>query len=48
MVVIRDPKTFDFDFDCHKDTDGNLKHKIKFIIKSNKFLGENKIKNKIE
>ena len=35
MIFIRDPKTFYFDFDWSKDIDGNLKHEIEFIIKSN-------------
>ena len=48
IVIIREPKTFDFDFDLHKDLDKNLKHKIEFVIKSNNSLPENKIKNKIE
>ena len=48
MIVIRDPKTFQFDFDWPKDIDENLKHKIEFIIKSNDSLPENKIRNKTE
>ena len=49
MTVIRDPKTFVFNFDWPKDVDENLKHEIEFIIKSNELLAENKIKkNKIE
>ena len=48
MIVIRDPKTFYFDFDWSKDVDENLKHEIGFIIKSNEYLAENKIKNEIE
>ena len=28
MVVIREPKTFYFDFDWSKDVDDNLKHKL--------------------
>ena len=48
MVVIRDPKTFYFDFDWPKNVDENLKHGIKFIIKSNEALADNKIKNEIE
>ena len=48
MIVIRDPRIFYFDFDCPKDVDENLKHKIEFTIKSNEFLAENKIKNEIE
>ena len=35
MIVIRNPKTFCFNFDFPKDVDGNLKREIKFIIKSN-------------
>ena len=48
MILIRDPKTFCFNFDWQKDVDENLKHKIEFIIKSNESLAENKIKNEIE
>ena len=48
IVIIREPKTFYFDFDLHKDLDKNLKHKTEFIIKSNISLPENKTKNKIE
>ena len=48
MIVIRDPKTFYFDFDWSKDVDENLKYEIGFIIKSNEYLAENKIKNEIE
>ena len=47
MIVIRDPKTFCFNFDWPKVVDENLKHKIKFIIKSNESSAENKIKNEI-
>ena len=39
MIVIKDPKTFYFDFHWPKGFDENLKHEIEFIIKSN----ENKI-----
>ena len=46
--MIRDPKTFSFDFDWPKDFDKNLKHKIEFIIKNNESLAENQIKNEIE
>ena len=46
-IVIRDPKTFCFNFDLPKDVDENLKHEIEFIIKSNKPLAEILIKNKI-
>ena len=48
MIVIRDPKTFCFDFNWPKDVDENLKHQINFIIKSNESLAENNIINKIE
>ena len=48
MIVIKDPKTFCFNFDWSKDVDENLKHKIEFIIKSNESFAENKIKNEIE
>ena len=48
MNVIRDPKSFYFNFDCAKDFVENLKHEIEFIIKSNESLDENKIKNEIE
>ena len=47
MIVIREPKTFYFDFDLPKDVDKNLKHEIEFILKSNESLVENKIKNEI-
>ena len=57
MIVIRDPKTFCFNFDWRRDVDENLKqrdvdenlkHETEFIIKSNESLAENKIKNDIE
>ena len=48
IVVIRDPKTFCFNFDWPKDVDENLKHEIEFIIKTNESLAENKIKNEIK
>ena len=48
MIVIRDLKTFCFNFDWPKDLDENLKRETKFIIKSNECLAENKIKNEIE
>ena len=44
MIVIRDPKTFCFNFDWPKHVNENLKHEIEFIIKSNESLTENKIK----
>ena len=48
MIVIRDPKTFCFNFDWPKYVDESLTHEIEFIIKSNESLAENKIKNEIE
>ena len=48
MIVIRDPKTFCFNFDFAKNVDDKLKHDIEFIIKSNGSLAENKRKNEIE
>ena len=34
MIVIRDPKTFCFNFDWVKYAYDNLKHEIEFIIQS--------------
>ena len=48
MIVIRDPKTFYFNFGWPKDVDENLKQETEFIIKSNKSLADNKRKKKIE
>ena len=48
VVVIRDPKTFYFDFHCAEDVDENLKHGIELIIKSNESLVESNITNKLE
>ena len=48
MIVTRDPETFCFNFDWSKQVDENLKHKVKYIIKSNESLAENKMKNEIE
>ena len=48
VVVIRDPKTFCFNFDWPKNVDENLKHEVEFVIKSNESLAENKIKNEID
>ena len=39
MAVIRDPKTFCFNFDWPKN-DENLKHEIEFIIKSYESLAK--------
>ena len=46
-IVIRDIKTFYFQFDWPKYVDENLMHEIEFIAESNKSLAENKMKNKI-
>ena len=43
VIVIRDPSTFYFHFDWPKNDDENLKSEIKFTIKSNESLGENKM-----
>ena len=45
VTVVRDPKTFCFNFDWPKYDDENLTHEIEFIIKSNESLAENEIKN---
>ena len=47
MVVITDLETFYPDFDWPKDFDENLKHEIKYIIKSNNSLAKNNTKNKV-
>ena len=38
MIVIRDPKTFYFNFHRPIDVAENLKHENEFIIKSNESL----------
>ena len=49
MIMIRDLKTFCFNFGQPKDVDENLNHEIEFIIKSIEPLAENnKKKNNIE
>ena len=48
MIVIKDPKTFCFNFDLPKDIDKNLKHEIEFIIKSNESLAKIVIKSEME
>ena len=48
MIVIRNLKTFSFNFDFSKDVDENLKLEIEFIIESNESLAEKKIENEIE
>ena len=37
MVIIREPKTFYFDFDWYKNFNQNLTNEIQFIAKSNEF-----------
>ena len=48
MIVIRDPKTFCYNFDFPKFVDENLMSEIEFIINGNESSAENKIKNKTE
>ena len=48
MIVIRDPKTFCFNFDFPKNVDENLKHVTEFITKRKESSAESKIKNEIE
>ena len=48
MIVIEDPKTFILILIGLKDADKILKHEMEFIIKSNEYLADNKIKDKIE
>ena len=48
MIVMTESKTFYFRFDQPKNGDENLKHPHDFIIKSNEYLAENKIKSKTE
>ena len=48
MIVIRDPKTFFFNFDWPKYVDEDLKRETELIIKSNEFLVKNKTKVEIK
>ena len=48
MIVIRDTKTFCFNFDLPKDFDENWNRKIEFNRKKNESLAEIIIKNKIK
>ena len=48
MIVVRDPKTFCFNFDLPKYVEKNLKPDFEFIIKSNESLAKIIIKNEIE
>ena len=47
MIVMRDPKTFCFNFNWSKYDDENLKHEIEFIIKIKESLTENKVKTRL-
>ena len=44
MIVIREPKRFHLNFDLPKDVNKKLKQEIRFNIKCNKSLAENKMK----
>ena len=46
MIVIRDRKTFCFNFDFPKNVDENLKHVTELIIKREESSAENKIKKR--
>ena len=46
MILIRDLKAFQFNFDWPKNIDENLKYENEFMIKSNESLAENKIKKR--
>ena len=47
MIVIREPKTFHFNFDLLKNVERNWKHENELIIKHNESLAEHQIKNDI-
>ena len=46
IKVIRDPKTFFFNFDWPKDVDENWTHETEFIIKSDESLPGDKIRKR--
>ena len=48
IIVIRDLKTFSFNFDLPKDVDENLRRETEFIINSNESSLEIIIKNEID
>ena len=48
IIVIRDPKTFSFNFDLSKHVDENLRRETEFIIKSNESSVEIIMKNEID
>ena len=48
MILIRNAKSFCFNFHFPKDGDENLKRRVEFIIKSNELLGEIIIKNETD
>ena len=47
IFIIREPKTFYFNFDQPKDLDKNLKYEIEFIIKCNESSAQNKLKMRL-
>ena len=46
-IIIRDPKTFCFNFAWPKYVYKNFKHEIEFIMEINESLAENKIKTRL-
>ena len=48
VIVIRDPKTFSFNFNLPKDVDENLRCETEYIIKSNESSVEIIMKNEID
>ena len=48
MTVIKNPKTFCFNFDLLKYVDDNLKSEFELIIKCNESLADNKMKKEME
>ena len=47
IFIIREPKTFYFNFDQPKDLDKNLKYEIEFIIICNESSAQNKLKMRL-
>ena len=47
IFIIRELKTFYFNFDQPKDLDKNLKYEIEFIIKCNESSAQNKLKMRL-
>ena len=48
VIVIRDPKTFSFNFNLPKDVDENLRCETEYIIKSNESSVEIIMKNEVD